>query len=127
MSAHVVDSSAVLMVVKQEPGFESVLSLLPSALMSAVNAAECVSILVRHGTSPDEAVGAFARSRVTVVPFDLSLAERAGILIAQTKPFGLSLGDRACLALALREGLPVYTADKNWKNVDVGVAVNLVR
>jgi PIN domain nuclease of toxin-antitoxin system len=37
------------------------------------------------------------------------------------------LGDRACLALALRLGLPVMTADRIWGKVTLGVDVQLIR
>lgn len=127
MNRHVIDSSAVLIVFKGETGHEAVVPLLRTALISAVNAAECVSALVRDGIAPDAALDSLRKSPARVVPFDQSLAEQAGILIAKTKPHGLSLGDRACLALAMREGLPVLTADRAWANVKVGVDIRLVR
>jgi len=39
----------------------------------------------------------------------------------------LSLGDRACLALGERLGLPVVTADRAWADLDLDVAVSLIR
>lgn len=46
-----------------------------------------------------------------------------------TRRVGLSLGDRACLALAIRLGLPAATADRAWVDLaaPVGVEVRLVR
>ena len=44
-----------------------------------------------------------------------------------TRVQGLSLGDRSCLALGLRLGRPVLTADRGWLAVDVGVSVRLIR
>ena len=44
-----------------------------------------------------------------------------------TRAQGLSLGDRACLALALRLGLPALTTDRAWVELDVGVAVRAAR
>ena len=44
-----------------------------------------------------------------------------------TRGAGLSLGDRYCLALAQRLGVPVLTADQQWANVSVGIAIQVIR
>ena len=44
-----------------------------------------------------------------------------------TRALGLSLGDRACLALGLRGGLPVLTADHAWQQLTLGVVVQVIR
>ena len=44
-----------------------------------------------------------------------------------TRKLGLSLGDRASLALGMRQGLPVLTADQNWTKADVDVKVEVIR
>jgi PIN domain nuclease of toxin-antitoxin system len=48
-------------------------------------------------------------------------------LIDQTRHFGLSLGDRACLALAMERKATVYTTDKVWKNLDLGIEIVVIR
>ena len=40
---------------------------------------------------------------------------------------GLSLGDRACLALAEHRRLPVITADRQWRGLDVSIEVRFLR
>ncbi len=66
---------------------------------------------------------------ITVIDADADLAAAAGRLRAVTAPAGLSLGDRFSLALALRDGLPAWTADRQWRIVaDAGgVQVVVVR
>ena len=59
--------------------------------------------------------------------FTTEQAKLAGSLIAQTGALGLSLGDRACLALGITLQAPIYTADKSWKNLRLGVHIHLVR
>jgi ribonuclease VapC len=40
---------------------------------------------------------------------------------------GLSLGGRACLALGIALRAPVYTADRSWKNLKLGIRIHLIR
>jgi PIN domain nuclease of toxin-antitoxin system len=54
-------------------------------------------------------------------------ARIAAELILVTKPYGLSLGDRACLALAIDRNATVYTTDKVWKNLSLGIEIELIR
>jgi PIN domain nuclease of toxin-antitoxin system len=62
-----------------------------------------------------------------VADFDAELAYRTGLLRRETRSFGLSLGDRACLALALREKLPVFTTDRRWRELRLGIEINVLR
>jgi ribonuclease VapC len=127
MSRVVFDSSAILAYLNREPGADVVLSLAPNAIISSVNASEVQSFQVRKGADPKIAWGNIAVSAQAIIPFDVVQAEIAGTLVRQTQPYGLSLGDRACLALGLATKSPVYTADRAWAQLQVGVAIHLVR
>jgi len=59
--------------------------------------------------------------------FDDVQARIAGGLVKFTRPYGLSLGDRACLALAIQRKAAVYTTDAAWKNLDLGIEVQVIR
>ncbi len=48
-------------------------------------------------------------------------------LRSATRAHGLSLGDRACLALARSAGLPVLTADREWRGVGLDMEIELIR
>ena len=61
------------------------------------------------------------------VPFDEEQAKTTGSLVAHTRALGLSMGDRACLALALVLGATVYTMDRSWRNLKVGVRIHVIR
>jgi ribonuclease VapC len=124
------DSSALLARLLNEPGQDLVAEAIASdAVMSSVNLAEVMTILVRDGVSPKDAELALARLPVTIHAFDEALARQAGAMFVVTRKFGLSLGDRACLALAQREKLLVLTADRAWAQAAplVGVTVKLIR
>jgi ribonuclease VapC len=127
MASVVLDASALLAHIRDEPGSSLVANLAPDALMSTVNLAEVYSKLMERGLSADEADAIIYRYGFEVVPFDEELARRAGALRPATKTLGLSLGDRACLALALREALPVVTTDRNWTKLTLGIEIKVAR
>jgi PIN domain nuclease of toxin-antitoxin system len=124
----VLDASALLVVLNREPGAEKLTpQLLSAAISSTVNLAEVQSKLVSRGIKPDEAWEATISPIRESAVFTDEQAKIAGSLIARTSAFGLSLGDRACLALGIALKAPVYTADRSWKNLKLGVRIHLVR
>jgi ribonuclease VapC len=128
MNRVVLDASAILAVISGEPGGEKLTpDLLAGAVGSAVNLAEVQTKLVSRGwTSADAWEDATSPVR-EVLSFDEEQARIVGDLVTLTRPLGLSLGDRACLALAMALKAPVYTAEKAWKKVRVGVRVHIIR
>ena len=129
MTSIVLDASALLAMLRDEPGGDKVAGALIGALMCVVSLAEVTSHFVQHGMPP-EAVDAMLRPLpVTLVAADAELARIAGHLRSATIEEGLSLGDRFCLALALRDDLPVWTADRQWASVaeKIGVKVKCIR
>lgn len=127
MAEVVLDSSAILSVLQSETGAGSVASAMPRSLVSVANEAEVITVLIRKGKSPEQAVEYVAGLPYRRVDLDAQLAQRAGTLWRDVKPRGLSLGDRCCLALAERENLPVLTSDKRWADLSTGVEVRLLR
>jgi PIN domain nuclease of toxin-antitoxin system len=124
----VLDASAILAVINAEPGAEKLTSdLLADAVASAVNLAEVQTKLVSRGWTSDEAWEDATSPIREVLPFDEEQARMAGDLVTQTRHLGLSLGDRACLALGIALKVPVYTAEKAWKKVKVGVRIHVIR
>lgn len=128
MSKIVLDASALLAVLNSEPGADKLTpELLSTAVSNTVNLAEVQSKLVDRGMDPDNAWEATISPIQEIADFTAELAKVAGSLIAQTRPLGLSLGDRACLALGLALKAPVYTADKLWKNLKLGIRIHVIR
>jgi len=127
MSQVVLDTSAILALIQQEKGADIVLLLTREAIVSAVNAAEVLTKMVRDGVPLYKARIALHSCVQSIVSFDTEQCESTAALIQQTKPHGLSLGDRACLALGLAAQCPVYTADRSWAELQVGVDIHLVR
>ena len=123
----VLDSSALMAVMRWETGAERVAACLDWAIVSTVNLAEVETKLVSAGLDEQLAWLHIAQMNCMSVAFDEEQARIAGGLVKITRPFGLSLGDRACLALAMQRKATVYTTDKVWKNLDLGIEVVVIR
>lgn len=123
----VLDASAILALLNDEPGAAMVADHLAGASISTVNVAETLSKLSDHGMPAAEAFSVLQSLDITVVPFDARQALLAADLRRTTRQAGLSLADRACLALAQDLRLPVMTSDRAWKNVDANVEIILIR
>ena len=127
MSRAVLDASAVLVLLQQEPGAERVAAHVAEGVIGAVNLAEVLGKLIEAGMPETKALRAVEGLALEVVPFDGPMAARAGALRPLTRAQGLSLGDRACLATALELDLPVVTADRTWGAIELAVPIELVR
>ncbi len=127
MTRCVIDTSVVLAYLFQEPGKDLALALFGDALLSSINLAEIATKLASLGRDEAQILADFGRLNIKTLAFTDDLAFTTGLLRSATHHKGLSLGDRACLALALREQLPVYTSDRAWAGLDVGVEIRLLR
>jgi len=128
MNRVVLDASALLAILNQESGSETLTpELLSGAAISTVNLAEVHGKLVGRGLRPGDAWEAAMGPIREAVPFTAEHARLVGDLLAQTRPLGLSLGDRACLALGVAMKAPVYTADRSWKKLKVGARIHVIR
>lgn len=118
---NVLDASAVLAVLNNEPGEEKVTPILSESVISTVNLAEVAAKLLEAGMSEASAQIAVSILGIAeIAEFDEKLAWEAARLRPLTKSIGLSFGDRACLALAIQKGLTAVTADKEWSKLTVG-------
>ncbi len=127
MSRIVLDASAVLAMLANEPGGEQVFESIDNSLISAVNLSEVAVVLARLGMPDAEAHDHLSALPFDILPFDRQQAFIAASLYSKTKAFGLSFGDRACLALALSGGFSVLTADQAWKKLNLGIKISLIR
>ena len=127
MSEIVLDASALIAVLRDEPGAAAVEAVLDHAAVSAVNLSEVQAKLVERGTPAELAWSWLVDLDLEVVDFDAAQAKVAGDLRPLTRASGLSLGDRACLALAQALGLPAMTADRAWAGLEIGIEIRTVR
>ena len=128
MNKVVLDASAIIAVINAESGTEKLSAqLLARAVGSTVNLAEVQTKLLSRGWSSEQAWEDATSPVRDVLPFDEEQAKIAGDLSIQTRPLGLSLGDRACLALGISLKAPVYTAERAWKKLKLGVKIHVIR
>jgi len=127
MNEYVLDASALLTILNQEPGKERVEAILGQATVSTVNVAETIGKLLDAGMTGADARASVELLHLEVIDFDLEMAQVAGSLKQSTKKLGLSLGDRCCLALGIVRGSIVVTADRLWSRLRLGVQVEVLR
>ncbi|SEP05674.1 PIN domain nuclease, a component of toxin-antitoxin system (PIN domain) [Methylobacterium sp. ap11] len=125
MSAFVLDASALLALLLDEPGADRVKAVLDGAAMGAVNWAEVVSHYAKLGAARTDIEAMLRPLPIRVVPADRDLSVSAGMLRPITLPLGLSLGDRYCLALAKREAATALTAERRWCDIAAAAAVEV--
>ena len=126
---HVLDASATLAVIFEEPGAEAVaMALRSGAAMSTVNAAEVSARLHQDRWTNPEVELAFEELGIELLPFSSQAAMLSGKYRIATRRLGLGLGDRACLATAYLEKCPALTADQSWQQLElVGVEIRCIR
>lgn len=119
MTSVVFDASAVLALVRDEPGADKVALHIGRAAISAVNLQEVIKELLLSGLGEETIRELLGELRLDVRAHDAGAAYAAAALHAQTRQYGRGLGDRSCLALAAQLGVPALTADREWKKVKV--------
>jgi ribonuclease VapC len=133
MAVPVLDASALLAYLRDEPGADTVADAIAGgSAMSTVNLAESLGRSADRGMDPaqlaEELSGrGLLDGAITIHPFTAADAIEAARLRPLTRTAGLSLADRACLALTRRLGGVALTTDSAWARVDLDVEINLFR
>jgi ribonuclease VapC len=128
MSSVVFDTSAVIALLRREPGAAVVAARVGQAAMSTVNLQELVEALLLRGLSRSVIEEMVQELRLDLHAHDREVAFAAALLAESARRHGSGLGDRACMALAIKLCVPVLTTDRAWAEVRIpGLVVELVR
>ncbi|EIC28418.1 MULTISPECIES: type II toxin-antitoxin system VapC family toxin [Methylomicrobium] len=119
----VLDASALLAYLHEEPGADTVGAVIGESFISTVNWSEVMQKSLSRGIDIEGLREDIEALGVRIEAFTLEDAECAARLWSISRPLGLSLGDRACLAFGMRRQIPVLTADRAWLNL--AAALNL--
>jgi ribonuclease VapC len=125
MNSYVLDASAILAFLNNEPGADRVQAVLSQGrcFISVVNWSEVARKLVLKRLPVEPVAQNLLAVGVEFRDFDYQLA----IATAQIEAQALSLGDRACLSLACGLGATALTADTIWQSLVTGINVELIR
>jgi PIN domain nuclease of toxin-antitoxin system len=121
----VVDASAVLAWLQDEPGSDAAEPYLMEGIIGAANWSEVLQKSRQHGASSGFVARLLTSFGLAVAEVTAEDAERAADLWQPASV--LSLADRLCLALGQRHGVPVVTTDIAWASVNGVPEVVLIR
>ena len=110
---YLLDASALLALLQEEPAAKDVEMMLDRAAIHAFNLAEVITKLIQHGF--EHVVPMLPEIGIEVISeFGAVQAEDCGRLHAASRAQGLSLGDCVCLTMAAAQGRIAVTKEKKW-------------
>jgi ribonuclease VapC len=123
--AELLDASAVLAWLQNEPGVDQVDAVIERSSIGAANWSEVLQKAWQHGRDGDEVAALLVALGLEVETVTPEIAIEAARMWPQCPD--LSLADRLCLAAGKMRGATVWTADRTWVGRSHGVVVRLFR
>ncbi|WP_341748898.1 type II toxin-antitoxin system VapC family toxin [Candidatus Tisiphia endosymbiont of Sialis lutaria] len=123
---YLLDTSAIIALLKKEPGYKILEDVIASSSIASINLSELVSVLTRSNIAENEIDIIVADIVPEIIPFCENIAIKTGKLSRLTKDYGLSLGDRACIATGCYYNMEIYTTDKIWLKVADNITTKII-
>jgi len=116
---HILDASALLALIRNEPGADLVLRSLDNSRIHAVNLAEVARKMVAKGMTIPQATGYLKELQLDVIEeFTEAQAFAVANWTQNSLRRGLSLGDAVCLMAAHWYQLTILTAERRWSELE---------
>ena len=112
MTNIILDTSALMVLIKDESGANTLEALLGQIVTSSLCVSEMAELLLDSDMTIYECQQALQPLISNIIPFDQEQAFRVAALTKQLSGQKLSLSTRACLALSSNLQIPIYTADE---------------
>lgn len=122
----VIDTSALMALIKREPGADQVAERISGGLASAVIFAETLSKLATQGYDSRSIGADLLAAGLNVEPVGMDDV-RGVVALNRLAQNNISLADRFCLALGLARNLPVLTGDRPWADLGLPLKIELIR
>jgi ribonuclease VapC len=115
---HLLDASALLAAIFNEPGADRVLELFDDSEIHAVNLAEVMGKMVAIGKPVEEVITKIDDLSLDVIEgLGIEQAREIARLTPEARRLGLSLGDCVCLTIAKWMGMTAVTAERRWSEL----------
>lgn len=116
--SYLLDTSALLALIFDEPGADKVVEIIDESSIHAVNLAEVLRKMVAIAMPVDEVLERIEDLQLDVVETLSSLqVHEIARLTPEAKRLGLSLGDCVCLSVAESLGIVAVTAERRWADL----------
>lgn len=125
----VLDASAVLAALLDEPGGDYVYGVMNESHISVINLSEVYATLLDYGMDFETADKAIGALQFRIRTYRDAHAWQTAKLRPLTKSLGLSLGDRACITQGMFSDLPILTSDRRMASAKeaLGLDIRMIR
>ena len=120
-------ASAAIRLLFGEPGAERIESRLGGACISALSYHDVLTKLRELGVDTTLAEKLIDELDLEIVPFGREQAVLASMLRPLTRAAGLTFGDCTCLALSRMRNAIALTADSAWRELKLGIGIEIIR
>ena len=127
MISQVIDSSAILAILREERGASNAFELAYAGTMSAVIYTEIISKCAMKGPDMSKAIHLVNALEINIESLNADTALQAGALKLNKRFWPLSLADCICIALAIEKSATLVTADRAWLELNLPCPVEVIR